>query len=620
MAKIPQTVIDQVLERTDIVDIVSNYVSLKRRGQNFFGVCPFHKEKTGSFSVHPERQIFKCFGCGKGGTALTFIQSVENLSFFEALRFLADRAGVRLDFDEDERKANRERPDLDRTQVMETAANLFSKMLANSKPPQEYLTRRGLSQADIKRFRLGYAPDSWEALKNPLSRMGIPETVQQELGLIIPRQDGNGFYDRFRNRIMFPIANPLGKTVAFGGRILGDGEPKYLNSPESPLFNKSRTLYLLEKAREAIRRVGRTLVVEGYMDAIALHRFGFENSVASLGTALTESHARVLRRYGENIYLIYDGDEPGLMAARRGAEIFLNTGLPVRVVVLPTGEDPDSFLAKEGTDAMKTLLDTALDGFEYCFNRSVIQYGLEGVAAQRAVVRDLLPILKRIPEAVVQSEYVTFLAGKMGVSETAIRQDLSRMRETRPEREESGSIETKEEVKLDNLTPVEMDKLHLITLVLNGLGLVTVEDEDVVSPLNPLRAEEREQINRVVDLIPDREGLPLSAILKNLMPIKPRVYKNLATLLEGAFPEDKLAQTVLTSAPDLAPLCGERDQLLSQVVSDLEERKRKIDHQRLTQALRAELKPGQSGELDEKTREHLRQLDSLHGLGKDNSH
>jgi len=265
------------------------------------------------------------------------------------------------------------------------------------------------------------------------------------------------------------------------------------------------------------------------------------------------------------------------------------------------------------------LLDNALDGFEYCFNRSVVQYGLEGVAAQRAVVRDLLPILRRIPEAVVRSEYITFLAGKMGVSETAIRQDLSRMRDTRPEREELGRIETKDEVRLDNLTPVETDKMHLITLVLNGLGLVRVENEDLALPVNPLRAEEREQINRVVDLIPDREHLPLSGILKNLMPIKPRVYKNLAALLEGIFAEDKLAQAVLAAAPDLAPLCGERDQLLAQVVSDLENRKRKLDHQRLAQALREQLKPGQSGELDEKTREHLRQLDSLHGLGKDNS-
>ncbi|MFH1737829.1 MAG: DNA primase, partial [bacterium] len=432
MRRIPQTTIDQVLERVDIVDIVSNYVTLKRRGRNFFGICPFHKEKTGSFSVHPERQIFKCFGCGKGGTALTFVQSVENLTFVEAIRFLADKAGVRIEFEDDGRRHKQDRPEIDRTQVLDTAANQFTKWLMNSKEACDYLQGRGIDQAAARRFRLGYAPDSWEALHDQLLQKGIPDKIQEELGLIIPRQGGQGYYDRFRKRIIFPIANPLGRIVAFGGRALGNDEPKYLNSPETSLFNKSRTLYLLEKAREAIGRVRKTLVVEGYMDAIALHRFGYEHSVAALGTALTEDHARLLRRYGEDICLIYDGDEAGLLAARRGVDVFLSTGLPVRVAVLPSGEDPDSLLSKEGKKAMDSVLEDAKDGFEFCFDRAVMEFGLDSVADRRSVIRNLLPILIRIPEAVVQADYITFLAGRTGVNEAAIREDLSKFRRREP--------------------------------------------------------------------------------------------------------------------------------------------------------------------------------------------
>ena len=618
MAKIPQPIIDQILDRTDIVDVVSNYVTLTRRGQNFFGICPFHKEKTGSFSVHPERQMFKCFGCGKGGTALTFIQSVENLSFFEAVRFLAEKAGVRVEFDDTNRRGSQGSADVDRTQVLEMAANQFAHWLTNSREAFDYLAKRGIDQKTAQRFRLGFAPDSWEAIHTHLSRNGISAKIQEELGLVLPRKDGQGCYDRFRNRIIFPIANPLGKIVAFGGRIIGEGEPKYLNSPETPLFNKSRTLYLLEKAREPIRRIGKTLVVEGYMDAIALHRFGYEYCVASLGTALTENHARLLRRYGENIYLIYDGDEAGLAAARRGVEIFLSTGLPIRVVVVPPGEDPDSILSREGKEPMDRLIEEARDGFHFCFDRAANEHGTDTVGARRALTRSLIPMLLRIPEAVVQSEYITFLSNKMGVDQAAIRHDMARFRQpqSRPEKpEQPGTLYT---VRTEDLNPAERAKLHLITALLNSLGFVSSASGESLNPdsgSDPLHAEERERINQVVDLIPDRPEYPFSALIQKLLSIKPKTYKNMASLLEGAFSGDARSQTILNAAPDEAPIGTDRNKMLFDAAHILQDMHTKQKHRTLTGSMRQSAGEIQNGGLEE-AREFLRQLDSLHGLGE----
>jgi len=616
MPRIPQALIDQILDRTDIVDLVSNYVNLKRRGQNFFGICPFHKEKTGSFSVHPERQMFKCFGCGKGGTAITFVQEIENLTFGEAVRFLAEKAGVRIEFEDDGRGEKRVQPELDRTKVMETAVRLFEKWLKGSSEAQEYLSSRGLDDTTIRRFRLGYAPDSWGALHEELTRKNIPAAVQQELGLVIPRKDGNGFYDRFRNRIMFPIATPLGKIVAFGGRILGEGEPKYLNSPETPLFNKSRTLYLIEKAREPIRREGRMLVVEGYTDAIALHRFGFEYSVASLGTALTESHARLLRRYGENIYLLYDGDEAGLLAARRGVEVFLNIGLPVRIALLPPGEDPDSLLGKEGRGTMEEVLEKARDGFEFCIDRAVQTHGVDHTAGKRAVSNELLPMVARIPEAVLRAECISILAGRVGVDETAVKEDLRRVRQRRPRTsvDESSQVEPTLQIQFEQLEPAERAKAHIIAVLLNTLGLVHPDESaDAAENLGqrPLTAQERERINQVVDLIPDRDGYPFSIAIKRLLAIKPRTYKSLAGLMEGAFEEEPALRNIVSAAPDWVPASGDRGKMLRDATDSLESQRRKLDHWRLASPLRGS---------DDSTdwRAQLKQLDALHGLAKKN--
>lgn len=620
MRRIPQPIIDQVLDRTDIVDVVSNYVNLKRRGQNFFGICPFHKEKTGSFSVHPERQIFKCFGCGKAGSAITFVQAVENLMFGEAVRFLADKAGVRIEVEDGGRRDTRVRPEIDRMQVLEQVTTLFAKWLEGSNEARDYLARRGIDQATAQRFRLGYAQDSWDALQQRLSRSNIPPAVQEELGLIISRKDGQGHYDRFRKRIIFPIANPLGKVVAFGGRILGDGEPKYLNSPETPLFNKSRTLYLLEKAREAIRREGKTLVVEGYMDAIALHRFGYDYSVATLGTALTENHARLLRRYGENIFLIYDGDEAGLLAAQRGVEVFLSIGLPVRVVLLPPGEDPDSLLGKEGQEAMDAVLEEACDGFKFCVDRVVAVHGVDSAVGKRGVVRALLPVLKRIPEATVRAQYVTVLTSLIGVQpddEKGILRDLEQLLRRHPstDREGPGPAEVAFQLRTEDLDAAERAKLHIVVVLLNALGLARTEEGEEPHPelgCPSLRPDERERISQVVDLIPDREEYPLSAVIKKLLSIKPRTYRNMASLLEGAFVDDPRPQTIVTVAPDLVPITGDRDRILFDAAHILEEQRKKRDHRSLASSLRQQ----QSKEASPSDFELLRKIDALHGLGK----
>lgn len=352
--RIPPETIDRIRDATDIVAVVGEHVQLKRSGKTWKGLCPFHQEKTPSFIVNPDRQIFKCFGCGEGGDVFHFLMEVEKLSFREAAELLANAAGVPIP------KSSWSGPEEQSVYpVLEWAAGFYRRELAGRTggAAREYLERRGLSEETVERFGLGWAPPGWSNLLNAAgNRWGLPLLLRA--GLVVESDRGT-HYDRFRERLVIPIRSALGRTVGFGARTLGNDEPKYLNSPETEVFNKGRTLYGLSEARSELKQADRVIVVEGYLDAMSLAQAGIENVVASCGTAFTEDQARVLRRYVDRAVLVFDGDTAGLRAAWKSAGVFLGEGLDVHIVTLPGNHDPDSFVREQGAEAMQAALDEA---------------------------------------------------------------------------------------------------------------------------------------------------------------------------------------------------------------------------------------------------------------------
>ncbi len=367
MAKFSQQFIEQVAQATDIVDLVSQYVALKKRGKEFVGLCPFHDDKNPSMYVTPVKQIFKCFACGAGGGVFQFLMLYEKLTFPEAVRTLAERANLPLPSESARpQRAEGSYSKNDLTGVMTFAARFFRTQLNSSagEAAMEYAKGRGLTDESIQRFGLGFAPDSWDSLAKAAGREGISEAMLLAAGLVAPRESG-GCYDRFRNRLIFPIIDPQNRVIAFGGRALAEGErAKYLNSPESILFDKSSQLYALNWSREGIVSSGRAVVVEGYLDAIVPLQAGVNNVVATLGTALTDRHVRLLSRYAQEAVLIFDADVAGQAAAERALEVFLAQRLHVRVAALPEGKDPCDYCLEGGGEALIKLIDESPDALQ----------------------------------------------------------------------------------------------------------------------------------------------------------------------------------------------------------------------------------------------------------------
>lgn len=359
----------QIQEATDIVALVSQYVALKAAGANHKALCPFHNEKTPSFNVSGAKQIFKCFGCGAGGDVFKFMQLREGISFLEARALLADRAGIVLEQRGQQRSDGPDKSDLAR--VNDWAARYFQKQLADPEVgliARNYLHQRQLNEQTVKSFGLGYAPDSWEGLVSAAGRRGISTALLAAAGLVKQRAEG-GFYDVFRHRLMFPIRDLSNRVIAFGGRTLGDDQAKYLNSAETLLFAKGRNLYGLDQAKQSISRNGQAIVVEGYTDCLMAHQHGLTQTVAALGTALTQHQVQLLRRFGDQAVLVFDSDEAGQRAADRAVEVFLSQQLLARLAHLPAGKDPCDFLLAEGREAFEQLLGEAVEVLEYRWQR-----------------------------------------------------------------------------------------------------------------------------------------------------------------------------------------------------------------------------------------------------------
>ena len=407
---------EEVKARTDIVNLIQEYVQLKRAGTNFKGLCPFHNEKSPSFMVSPERQSFHCFGCGKGGDAFTFLMEREGLTFVEALEMLARKAGVELKRSPGQKHERSRRERL--IEAIAEAGVFFRSWLPRSKDALAYLEKRGISPAMRERFGLGFAPDGWHGLRDHLRARGYTDEDILKAGL--GAEGRHGIYDIFRARLVFPINDLQGRTIAFGGRIIGEGEPKYLNSPESEAFHKGTTLYALDHARAGIKAEGLAAVVEGYMDALMCHQHGFTAAVAPLGTALTPGQLTLLSRYSRELVIVFDGDKAGQSAARRSLGAALEQGLRPRVLMLPEGDDPDTILRREGADAFRARLLKAASPVEFML--------AEGTDDAR--VSEALRMVSLIPEPIMRDRAVAELADRARVGERAVREQLRRYRTT----------------------------------------------------------------------------------------------------------------------------------------------------------------------------------------------
>jgi len=427
---ISQEIIDQVQQRTNIVEIVSNYLPLKRSGGNFRTLCPFHHEKTPSFTVNPSKQIWHCFGCGLGGNVFSFVMKHENLEFPQAIRLLGKKAGVTVpEFSSQTTVQRSLNKNLYR--INELAANYFHNNLLNQqkgKLARHYLTKRGIAGEIVDKFRLGVSLNLWDGFLRFARSKGEKEEFLRQAGMIIPRREG-GFYDRFRNRLMFPIFDLQGRVIGFGGRVLSEELPKYVNSPETALFNKSRCLYGLNLTKEHLRGKEYIIVVEGYMDNITLYRAGIRNTVATLGTALTSEHARMLKRYVSTIVIIYDADQAGENASLRGLDILIEEGLRVRIVRLPEGSDPDSYLISKGKEGFERKIKQSQDLFDYKLDFLMAKYGTDKLEEQAEIIAEMLPTIARVDNAVLRSGYVHQLAKRLSVNENSILLELKKVKD-----------------------------------------------------------------------------------------------------------------------------------------------------------------------------------------------
>jgi DNA primase len=429
--------LDEIRAKTDIVAVIGEYVQLRKRGGNFIGLCPFHQEKTASFTVTPDKQMFYCFGCQTGGNVFSFLMKREGLSFTEAVEQLAARAGVTIPEKAETRvdpkvraaaeQRKREMELLHR--IVDFASRYFHQALLKSpeaEKARQYLARRGVRPETVEKFRLGYSPRSWTTLVGVLGGKGVDPAVAERAGLALKGRDGH--YDRFRGRLMFPIGDQRGQAVGFGARALYEGdEPKYLNSPETPLFSKGRGLYGLHLAAMPIRQKGAALVVEGYMDVIACHEFAFDHAVASMGTALTPDQARAIHRLTSTVVTAFDADAAGTQATLRGLQVLATGGFPVKVAEMPGGKDPDECLRSEGgPEAFRQAVEAAVPLVEYGYALAIRRHDLATIDGRSAISRELLPFLASVDDFAEQQAYVEAFSRRLPVPVSLLRNQLDR--------------------------------------------------------------------------------------------------------------------------------------------------------------------------------------------------
>lgn len=524
---IPENVIEEIRNRTDIVGLVSEYLTLKKAGKNFLGLCPFHQEKTPSFTVNREKQIFYCFGCGEGGNAITFLMKINHLSFPDAARQLAYKTGIVIP-EKVVSRAEKEQADI-RTRIKDLnqkVANYYSRMLLSSEGQgaREYLVKRGIKKETTEAFHLGYARDGWRYLKDFIEKGKFSLQLAEQAGLIIPKADG-GWYDRFRGRLMFPIYDVGNYVVAFGGRIIEDGEPKYLNSPESPVYTKGKILYGLNKTKENIKEKGYVILVEGYLDLISLWNAGIRNVVAALGTALTREHVDLIKRYSTEVITLFDSDQAGRKAVSRSLGLFFAGEVNAKVVILPDGYDPDEYLRTFGREALEKLIENA---------KSVVDYYIEGIMGDKKTVegirgaaREAISFIGNIANPIERNIFIKRVSEKLGIDQELFKKEVFRLLPT------GGEISS----NLQPLKSIEADadslELSLVYLMLVypqkissiiGMNMLNYFMDGVLKDLGEAIKESYEKDSSMdassrLSILP--EGLVKQKLLKKIMEESP---------------------------------------------------------------------------------------------------
>jgi len=489
--RIPENILEDILSRVDIVEVISSYIPLKKAGRNFKANCPFHHEKTPSFMVSSDRQIFHCFGCGESGNAFKFLMRYERMEFPEAVETLAKKTGVLLS---ENQKQDHVSVNINTNlfKVNELSVSFYENNLNSSlgKPAKEYLLKRGLSEETINTFKLGLAIEKWDSLLNSLRLKSISLSMQEKAGLIISKETG-GYYDRFRNRIIFPIFDIKSRPLGFGARVLDNSLPKYINSPETPIYIKGKNLYGLNLAKDSIREDDFVIIVEGYLDLIIPYQHGLRNIVASLGTALTPDQVRLLKRFTQNVVMVYDADAAGELATLRSLDIFIEEEMEVRIVTLPKGFDPDTFVRKDGIASLRERIKQAENLFDYKLRILESRFNSKEIEGKAKISNSMLETLNKIKNAVLRSEYLKKLAQELDVNEDALLQEINKIKPITNYADSRNQI-TRKTFKTN---PTEQ---LLIKLMLEESGLI----HRIKDNLEPADFQD-ERISRIVSIMFD---------------------------------------------------------------------------------------------------------------------
>ncbi|MGI6011349.1 MAG: DNA primase [Ruminococcus sp.] len=513
-----EELIEEIRTRNDIVDVISGYVKLKKKGSSWFGLCPFHNEKSASFSVSQDKQMYYCFGCGAGGNVFTFIMEYENFSFVEAVQFLAERAGIELPREEYSKEAQKE-ADL-KSQILKIhkeAARFYFYQLTNhgGEKAREYLQGRELSRETIVKFGLGYAAKYSNVLYRYMKGKGYPDELLIQTGLF-NQDERKGMYDKFWNRVMFPIMDVNNRVIGFGGRVMGDGKPKYLNSPETKIFDKSRNLYGLNFARTSRKK--NLIACEGYMDVISMHQAGFDNAVASLGTALTASQASLMKRYTDEVLLLYDSDEAGRKAALRAIPLLRRAGLSQKVIDLSPHKDPDEFIKAEGAEAFEERLLAGRNGFLFQVDAAGKDYDLQDPQGQSDFFHQAASMLLEFEDEIERNSYLKAVAAEYHVEENMLQRLVNRMAAKGLAPQSAAPVRGREKHDREKRNGYETAQKLMITWMVNVPGILKelssyLKPEDFTVPMYRkvvemlLEQQEKGEINpaRILNSFPDGE-------------------------------------------------------------------------------------------------------------------
>ncbi|MBF0522400.1 MAG: DNA primase [Candidatus Omnitrophica bacterium] len=585
MGLIPEDSISQVIDRSDIVEVISSYLPLKRSGRNFKATCPFHNEKTASFMVNPDKQIFHCFGCGVGGNVVNFIMKHERMEFPEAVRLLAKRAGIILP--EDARPQGGQDSHM-RQKIFEVnaeAAQYYHKILLSDISPEtstarDYLKSRGIDLEAVKQFQLGYALNRWDGLLEFLKNKGYTLAFLEKAGLIIPRDNRDGYYDRFRERVMFPIFDTLGHCRAFGGRTLKKNDTaKYLNSPETFVYTKGHHLYGFHLAKQAIAEKDCVIITEGYMDCLIPFQHGVRNIVACLGTALTVDQIRLLRRYTRNIVMLFDMDKAGEAAMLRSLDTLVEEGMQVKIASLTEGEDPDSFVRKFGVKAFEENVVDARPIFDYKLQAMTKLYDVKTVEGKARIVEEMLSTIAKFDNAVIRSGYVSRLSRSLNINEASVMTELNKIKKVsgHPEVKSSAAEKSPSRAVESNILKIILDQQDLIPQMKKEVPLEDFQDQEI-----------RNVISKIFDMYAKEKKI------------------NFASLL-SSFDDEKMQQMISSLMQEEQVTTGDKEKIYQDCVNRIKKDKKMVLRKEMLEKIREAELAGNHNELD-KLKEEFNQL------------